>query len=125
MTDSSKKDRANPTLIFIIIIGLVVIVVAQRDKFKKYGTITIAQVIKSEGAAEGNNLHLAVLFRGERIEMIANAMCRRCDGKYFFVKILRNDPSQSVIFYDDKLVPECILRQPLPQEGWKEIPNCE
>jgi len=125
MVESRREGQAKPFLISIIVIGLAIVVLVGRSNFRKYGAVTVAQVIKAEGAAEGGSLHIVVFFRGQKIKTIANAMCRLCEGKYFFVKILRNNPHKSVIFYDDNPVPTCILDSPLPEEGWKEIPICE
>ncbi|MDR6341625.1 hypothetical protein HNQ91_004698 [Filimonas zeae] len=48
-----------------------------------------------------------------------------CVGKYFFIKIISEEPEGAVVFLKEYPVPDCILRRKIPPEGWNEIPGCD
>ena len=90
---------------------------------KNYGIITIARVERLEGAEQGGNLHILIFFGGQQYPAIVNSLCSSCKGNFFYVRVLKYDPTSNVRLYEDKPVPKCILSKLLPREGWEAIPK--
>lgn len=94
-------------------------------KLKNDGVYTICQVDHYEPAESGGSLYIDILYNGKKYRAVADAFCGNCNGKYFFVKIIRNQPEGVVIFLDNYPVPDCVLNHSIPKEGWEIIPKCD
>jgi len=90
---------------------------------KSKGVITIARVEYFKGASDGSDLHINVYYNGTTYKNVIDEFCR-CNGKFFFVKIEKNNPEGYIIFYKDKPVPDCILKRPIPITGWSDFTVC-
>jgi len=95
------------------------------NKIRKYGVYTIAKVDHQERAADVGDLHVDIYYGNEVRRVRLNKSCGGCDGKFFFVKVQKDDPFNNILFYENNPVPNCILKNPIPSEGWKEMPVCK
>jgi hypothetical protein len=91
----------------------------------KNGIITVCQVDHYEPAGSGGSLFVNVFYKGKVYKNIANASCSDCNGKYFFVRIMKGSPTGKIIFFEFDPVPDCILKKKIPDEGWSTIPKCD
>ena len=117
----------NRSLIFgVFVISMFVIYsLFRKYQLDSHGVITIAKVVRYENAESGDNLWVKVYYNGQIYETMSGSSCYSCIGQFFFVRIVKGDPTGVVILYNDNPVPDCILQKPLPVDGWKEIPTCD
>ena len=118
---SKYKKLIFTLLIVLLIIGFGFYKITQ---INKYGVFTVARVLKYESAASGGDLYIEIYFQGKVINATVGNACAKCIGKYYFVKVLKETPSKHVIFFNESPVPDCILRNGIPKDGWKEFPIC-
>ena len=111
------------TVIAIFFIYLYVI--SKHKEINENGVIVLVRVDYYEGASDGAYLHLSVFYNGEIVHTSIDSKCRNCEGKYFFGKIESGKPDGYLVLYKDVQVPQCILTETLPPQGWKEIPHCQ
>ena len=91
----------------------------------KHGIITVAKVTGFEGAESGSDLYLEIYLEGKKYKTSVGQGCQHdCIGRFFFVKVLRDNPTHYIIFYGYKPVPDCIMSNVIYFKGWKEIPDC-
>jgi hypothetical protein len=121
MTFFKNKELVGGILLILIFLFYII---SRDNNIKRHGVFTIAKIIKYEGDADGASLFIDIHFNGKIFSTVVNQGCSNCIGKYFFVKILKQDPS-SVIFYEKEIVPDCILKKPIPIKGWEKIPTCQ
>lgn len=119
-----NSNREGIGVIVIILIITTYCFYIQNERAES-GVITIARVERFEGSEQGVDLYITIFFEDKKYSASVDVFCKGCEGKFFFVKILKNSPNKYVEFYKSNLVPECILKLPLPSEGWKEIPKCK
>lgn len=121
-----KGSKYN-NLIFVILGVLLIIgyTYFRKNRIDKFGIFTIAKVVRYEGASSGSFLYMTVYLGGKTFNTSVGNSCYRCIGKYYFVKVIKENPSKHVIFYNESPVPECILKNPIPENGWKKFPSCE
>lgn len=118
-----KRNSLIVGTVIMILLLLTYIILKEQD-IKSNGVFTIAKVTKYEGDADGSSLYLNIYINGAIVQQVVNQGCEgNCVGKYYFVKVLLDDPSH-VTLYGDKNVPDCILSNSIPNNGWKEIPEC-
>lgn len=117
------KFNSSFTIGVLMLLLVIVYIVYTQYMLKEHGAITIAKVEKFESAEQGINLYITIYFRGRKYESMVDAACFKCEGKYFYIKIIDQNPSEAPHLYDDKPVPTCILEKPLPFNGWNEIPK--
>jgi hypothetical protein len=114
--------------IIAIIIAIVVIVFFVRHKISDVnanGVITVAKILRYEGAESGSNLYIEIYLEDRKITTSINKPCPpSCIGSYYFVKVKANDPVDYPIFYDDKQVPDCIVANVKYFKGWNYFPDC-
>ena len=114
-----------------LIVSLVILLlIVMYSLFRSYklnteGVYTICQVDHFEAADSGVSLYIDVFYQGKKYRRVANSFCGNCNGKYFFVKIIRDQPEGVVIFSDKHPVPDCILNDSIPEQGWESIPSCK
>lgn len=108
----------------IIIILIIIFFLFQKYQLTTDGVFTICQVDHYEAAGSGGNLYIDIFYQDKKYHTAANTFCSGCEGKYFFVKIIKNQPEGVVVFMRDYPVPDCILNKPIPKQGWEIIPTC-
>jgi hypothetical protein len=108
----------------VIIILLLGYSIFRANKIVTDGIYTICQVDHFESAESGVNLYIELHYQGKKIKRSVDSFCGGCDGRYFFVRIIKNQPNSIVLFLSKYPVPDCILNDSIPFEGWKEIPTC-
>jgi hypothetical protein len=113
--------------VITILLIFIAFFVIRKNKMNKEGVFTIAKVIKYESDASGGSLYIEVYFRGEKINTIVNSSCFGCDkdNDFYFVQLLKQNPKYDIYFFEDYPVPDCILKKPIPELGWKELPKCD
>jgi len=113
-------------LIGFIAIGLLVVcwMLVKKSEMRKYGVITVAQVIKYEAAESGSMLRIHVYLKDKVITAYASNDCYFCIGGYYFVKVMKDDPDDYPILYIDKPVPDCIIKNVKYYKGWNDFPTC-
>ena len=121
------RNGTRSNLIFVILSVLLIIGYAfyRESQINKFGVFTIAKVERFKGASSGSTLYITVYLGGKTYNTSVGNPCRRCIGKFYFVKVLKQNPTKHVIFYNESPVPYCILRNPIPEDGWEKLPSCE
>jgi len=108
-----------------LILGVILFSVYNSRMIRKYGVITFAKVVDFESNSSGGDLYITIFYKNKEYKSKINSICKKCIGKYYFVKVLDRDPANNVLLLDDFIVPACILAKPIPYNGWKEIPDCD
>lgn len=107
----------------------IVIILFVRHKYNQVdeqGIITVAKVLRYEGAVSGSDLYIQIFLKDTSYITSINHECGfDCIGNYFFIKVSKDNPTKYPIFYSDRKVPECILKKITFFKGWKKIPTCE
>jgi len=120
--DNSKNE-------FLFLAGIVAIILIwtlySNHKFSSQGVYTICRVDHYEPGGSGSDLYIDIYYQGIKYKAVANALCNGCDGKLYFVQIVKNKPTGTVRFLGDYPVPDCISIDDLPKEGWTKIPQCQ
>jgi len=108
-----------------IVIIIIAIGIYLRDKeTTEKGVFAIAKVKKYRPEADGASLFIDIYIGDKIYSEVVNQACSNCVDSFFYVKILKQDPSRAILYLDSR-VPNCILKQKkVPIEGWKEIPHC-
>ena len=113
-------------IVFLVIILLIITYSLFRSyKLNTDGVYTVCQVDHFEPADSGVSLYIDIFYQGKKYRRVADSFCGNCNGKYFFVRIIRNQPEGVVIFLDKYPVPDCVLNGTIPEKGWETIPTCE
>ena len=89
------------------------------------GVITVAKVLRYESGEYGSDLSLEVYVGDKKFTTTVDQDCDECVGRYYFVKILKEDPLRYPLIYTDDPVPDCILSKVKYFDGWKDIPECD
>jgi len=118
-------DRKEMYFGAFIVLTFIIFITYRGCKLQNDGVITICKVDHYEPAESGSSLFIKIYYHGKEYNSVANTMCGECNGKLFFVRIIKNQPLKEVIFLKDHPVPDCILINSLPFEGWNEIPICD
>ena len=110
----------------LIVSLLILLLIITYFLFRSYklntdGVYTVCQVDHFEPADSGASLYIDIFYQGKKYRAVANSFCGNCNGKYFFVRIIRNQPEGAVIFLDKHPVPDCILNDLIPEQGWDSI----
>lgn len=111
-------------VVCLLILSIILYDVYETKKIERDGIITIAKVDKYETNVSGGDMHISIFYKQKEYKSVINTICIKCTGKYYFVKILDQDPGKNVILLDNIIVPQCLLSKPIPYDGWKEIPKC-
>lgn len=123
---SFVKNHSEAIGAMVILIGISFFVRFKVSQTNKYGIITVAKATRYEGAESGSDLYIDIYLEGKIYKTSVDQGCQyNCVGNYFFVKVLKNDPSGYVTFYGDKQVPDCIIKNVTYFKGWQDIPTCE
>jgi hypothetical protein len=110
----------------VLTIAIFLFLYFEYSKVDNDGIITVAKVIRYEAAADGSELHIEIYFKQKIYKTSLNQTCQfECIGKYFFIKISTEHPTEFPIFYDDKIVPDCIIKKVKYFNGWKKAPTCD
>ena len=121
-----RTGTYNELVAVVLIVSLVIAYIAyEKNKINKHGVFAIAKVLRYEGAASGGSLYIEIYLGGKTYNATVGNACFRCTGDYYFVKVLKKDPSDNVIFYDESRVLDCIFTKPIPKDGWKKFPVCD
>jgi hypothetical protein len=89
------------------------------------GIITVAKVLRHEGAESGSELYIEIYLDDKKYITSVGQDCQQdCIGNYFFVKVMRNDPTDYPILYGHAPVPACIITNVKIFKGWSKIPDC-
>ncbi|MES1181410.1 MAG: hypothetical protein ABUL44_01315 [Flavobacterium sp.] len=108
----------------LVIIILIIYSVVKLHTIEMNGVVTICKIDRYEPLPDGSNTYCTVFLNGRQYEIISGLGSSRMVGKFYFVKILKEDPTVDAIVYNEKEVPKCILQGPLPLDGWDQIPTC-
>jgi len=113
-------------IIGFIAIGLLIacFILVKRSEMRKHGIITVAKVIEYEAAESGSSLRIQVYLKDKVITAYVANECYFCAGKYYFVKVLKDDPTNYPIIYMEKPVPDCIIENVKYYKGWDDFPTC-
>ena len=121
------KENEKPEIIVFLLFFIIAIIIGQisMHRFRNESIVTVARVNKSTLDAGGSYTELTVFINGMEYRNVINDYCLSCIGKYYFVKIRKDKPEKLLWLYKDRLVPECILKSPIPGGGWKDFPTCK
>ena len=121
-----KKSIIENRSVFItlvILIGLILFVNFRITSVEKNGVITLCKIDWYEPLADGSTTYCSV-FLNDKVYKVESGMgYKSMIGRYYFVKVLKENPNYEIIIYDNIIVPSCILKIKLPSNGWKEIPK--
>jgi hypothetical protein len=112
---------------YIAALAIMLITVYSITRFRnveKNGVITICKIDRYEAASDGSDTYCTLFFNDTTYSVIIGTGSKNMVGKYFFAKILADQPQYEIIVYDDKEVPDCLLKNKLPKKGWNKIPTC-
>ena len=113
-------------IITLVVITILYFFVSYRiRKVEQKGIFTIAKVTSFQGAASGSFLYLDIYYRDKIYKSSIDKYCNSCIGKYFYVKMDTTDIARFISFYEDKQVPNCILKKYSYYPGWASIPFCD
>lgn len=90
---------------------------------EKSGVYTVAKITGWESAEQGSDLYFDIYFNGKTFRSHSGGGYSLHVGKLYYVKVLSDNPNQYKLSNIE--VPECILIQGIPPNGWKEIPQCK
>ena len=121
---SKRQNIAFISLIIVVLLYIAYIFYAN-EKFEKNGVYTIAKITNWESAEQGSSLYYEVIYNGKAYSCHSDGGYGNKIGKYYFIKILADDPYNSQGGPLEEEVPDCILKQGVPEGGWKVIPKCE
>ena len=119
------KEYKQNYIAWLIVAALTLYGFLQFDKVKKKGIITICYVKYFEIQSQGSTTYCTVFLNGKKYDATSSEGCKEMNGKYFFVKVLKNNPTYYILIYQNNEVPQCILENKLPDGGWDSIPNCK
>jgi hypothetical protein len=133
-----KKDKNQKLLSFIsnyleiigtlfILFVIILFLWFKERKVNNSGVITIAKVIDLNMSGDGSDLSIEIYFHKKVYKTSLNIICTgNCVGKYYFIKVNKDDPTDYPIFYEEKEVPQCILLNYSDQSnGWIDFPLCK
>lgn len=109
----------------VILLLIVTYFLFRSYKLNTDGIYTVCQVDHFEPADSGASLYIDIFYQGKKYRAVASSFCGNCNGKFFFVRIIKNQPEGVVIFLDNYPVPDCVLNHSIPEEGWEIIPTCD
>jgi hypothetical protein len=92
---------------------------------EKNGIVTVAKVIEYEAHEQGSSTLIHIYLGNKIIPTHVTPDCYYCEGKYYFIKVLKDDPENTPLFYEDKPVPDCIIENVKYFEGWNDFPTCD
>lgn len=119
------RNHAELIFVLIVVAGIFLFVHFKQRNVKNEGVITVAKVTNYEGAESGSDLFIEIYLDNKIYSTRIGYGCGiNCIGKFFFVKVNKNNPKDYPIFYGDKQVPDCILRSVKVYEGWEDFPQC-
>lgn len=119
------SNHSQSIFFIFILVGIFFFVRNKVNKTKKEGIITVAKVIRFEGAESGSNLYVDIFFKDKIYSTSLGDGCRAdCVSKYFFIKISEDSPTDYAVLYGDKPVPSCIIENVKHFNGWKDFPDC-
>ncbi len=126
MADSFFYRHKEILFVSILLLLIIMFGIYRGSKIQHKGVYTISKIIKYESDASGSSLYLEVYFQGRVINTVVNSVCFGCDkvNPFYFVRLIKQNPKNDIIFMEDSPVPKCILNEKIPDEGWKEIPKC-
>jgi hypothetical protein len=112
----------------IIFIVLLLVIINDFNKktnnTEKNGVITVARIMRHEIAEQGATLNIEIYLKNKVFTTTATNKCYYCEGKFFFVKVLEENPTSYPILYMDKPVPDCIIENVKYYKGWNDFPTC-
>lgn len=123
MKDLSGQNREFGFFL-IIMVFLICYSLYSRYQFSSDGVFTICRIDHYEPADGGGNLYIDIYYKGQVFRNVANSFSGSSKSKYRFVKIIKDQPTGVVIFLKDYPVPDCILIDSIPNDGWEKIPSC-
>ena len=109
----------------VIIVGIFLYGILRFKRVEKSGVFSIARVDKCEPEVDGSETYITVFFGGKEYPTTVGNSKSRMVGKFYFVKILPEDPTYEVILYLDNEVPACLLKDSIPRGGWEVLPTCK
>jgi hypothetical protein len=124
---SSVFLQNNSKIIFAIIVVLFLVFysINRTNHTDKHGLITVAKVMKYEPAESGSSLEINIYLKDKVISTSVSTGCYFCVGKFFFIKVLKDDPKSYPLLILDKPVPDCIIEKVQYFKGWDSIPSCD
>jgi len=94
-----------------------------KTSLDKKGIYTLAKCVNWEADSEGSTSVFDIYFSGKTYHVKTTGNYEYAIGKMYIVKILPSNPNQI-----GKLIGEasdCIIEKPLPEGGWKNLPDCK
>lgn len=119
----NRKSIYKLSLLLIAFFIVGVYIYKRKNEVKNLGKITIAKNIKWEADPEGSSSYLDVQYEGKIYETSTTGRSELITGKYYFVKILPKSSIEIVQILEE--IPECILNNDIPKNGWDSIPKCK
>ncbi|TAH05419.1 MAG: hypothetical protein EAZ16_02385 [Sphingobacteriales bacterium] len=112
--------------VFFILFALLAIWAYQvfiRDKIEDAGKCLKCVILKSEGRKGGITTTVQYKYKGVVYLNTLSTKSKLDIGKEYFIKILPGNP-EAIIFFEEILIPDCLVGIESPSEGWKVIPSC-
>ncbi len=94
------------------------------ERIKKDGIYYKATLFNSESTKGGTIITVSFVYNQKKYDLSFNGVKgKEAIGNQYFIQFEPKNP-RAIIFYGDKLVPDCLLNIDPPILGWKEIPTC-
>jgi hypothetical protein len=121
---SYKKYKEAYIATFIILLIFIYLFFRYKN-VEANGVFTICRFDNYEATSDGSNTYCTIFFNGKEYNITNGMGSKKRIGKFFFVKLLKDNPTYEVIVYYQHEVPGCIDKNSLPTKGWREIPSCK
>lgn len=119
-----EHDQAIGTVLIVAV--LFIVSYYKNKQVKEEGIFTIAKLIRFVGAESGSSLYIDIYLNNKVYHTSVNEDFEKGGiGKFYFIKVLKNAPTDYPILYGYKQVPSCILENVKDYKGWNRIPDCD
>jgi len=118
-------EYRNIIAVIYIIICFTLWVVFRDREIERNGVYAIGKIIKYQAEADGSSVFVDLYLGNKISQTIVSTGCSNCVDSFFYIKVLKQDLSRVIIYFNSP-VPACIQNElKVPEEGWKEIPVCK
>ena len=121
-TSFNERKQMMVFLFFVLLIAMIWQTVS-RSNIRQDGVYLPAKVIKKETTKGGYISTLEYRYSEEIIRQRVWSKPGVELNQYYFIK-MKPPNLHELIFLQDSPVPDCLLSDPLPSKGWREIPKC-
>ena len=98
---------------------------AKYRKVETEGVFIVCKINNYEPDSDGSTTYCTAYLNGQEYNFRSGEGNGSMVGKYYFGKVLKEDPYFQFILYPDQEVPGCILNDTLSKAGWTTIPVCK